>query len=153
MLRIFFKYKRRLLGDLCRLALRSLTHYFEALTGSELTPGVIVAIQTFGDRINLHRHLHLLLTEGGVDKAGVFHKWPRIDDSRLAAIFAREILADMVRKELLSSVWAERLSLDKEEVKVIYRIINHLKLRLIAAKSPPPPIAYQKISLARFPPL
>jgi len=37
MLRIFFKYNRRLLGD-------------------------------------LHPHLHFLVTEGGVDEAGVFHK-------------------------------------------------------------------------------
>jgi hypothetical protein len=187
MLRIFFKYKRRLLGDLCRLALRSLIHYFEALTGSELMPGVIVAIQTFGDRINLHPHLHFLLTKGGVDGAGVFHKIPRIDDSRLAAIFAREVLAMLVRGGLLSPEWAERLlswrhtgfnfhsrvraktrveaervgkymirpllslerlSLDENEGKVIYRIINHLKLRFIAAKPPPPPIAYQEVLLA-----
>jgi hypothetical protein len=44
-----------------------------------------------------------------VDKAGIFHKIPRIDDSRLAEIFAREVLADLVRKELLSPEWAERL--------------------------------------------
>jgi hypothetical protein len=50
----------------------------------ELIPGVIAAIQTFGDRINLHPHLHFLVTEGGVDKAGVFHKIFRIGDSRLA---------------------------------------------------------------------
>jgi hypothetical protein len=37
-------------------------------------PGVIAAIQTFGDRINLHPHLHFLVTEGGVDGAGLFHK-------------------------------------------------------------------------------
>jgi hypothetical protein len=29
-LRVFFKFKRRLLGDLCRCALRALTRYFEA---------------------------------------------------------------------------------------------------------------------------
>ena len=34
MLRLFFKFKGRLLGDLCRLALRSLTLYFEAVAGS-----------------------------------------------------------------------------------------------------------------------
>jgi len=39
----------------------------EAVTGSELMPGVIAAIQTFGTRINLHPHLHFLVTEGGVD--------------------------------------------------------------------------------------
>ena len=63
MLRIFFKYNRRLLGELCRSALRSLTRYFEVTTGSELIPGVIAAIQTFGDRINFHPHLHFLVTE------------------------------------------------------------------------------------------
>jgi hypothetical protein len=51
-LRIFFKFRRRLLGDLCRCAVRSLTVYFEALTGEELVPGIIVAVQTFGERIN-----------------------------------------------------------------------------------------------------
>jgi hypothetical protein len=49
------------------------------------------------------------VTEGGVDEAGVFHKIPRIDDSRLAEIFAREVLAMLVRKELLSPEWAERI--------------------------------------------
>ncbi len=69
-LRVFFKYKRKLLGDLCRLALRALTRYFEVETGSALTAGVVAAIQTFGDRINFHPHLHFLVTEGGVDEAG-----------------------------------------------------------------------------------
>jgi hypothetical protein len=66
-----------------------------------------LTIQTFGDRINLH--LHFLVTEGGVDEAGVFHKIPRIDDSRLVEIFAREVLAFLVGRELLSPDWAERL--------------------------------------------
>ncbi len=94
------------------------------MTGSALTPGVIAAIQIFGDRINPHMHLHFLVTEGGTDEAavspvlmnrkrfmsaGVFHKILRIDDSRLAEIFAREVLAMLVRKELLSPEWAERI--------------------------------------------
>jgi hypothetical protein len=68
-----------------------------------------LTIQTFGDRINLHVHLHFLATEGGVDEAGLFHKIPRIDDVRLAEIFAREVLEFLVRKELLSPEWAERI--------------------------------------------
>ena len=107
--RIFFKYNRKLLGSLCLCALRSLIRYFTAVAGRELMPGVIAAIQTFGDRINLHPHLHFLVTEGGVDEAGIFHKIPRIDDSRLAEIFAREVLSDLVHKELLSPEWADRL--------------------------------------------
>jgi len=48
------------------------------------------------------------VTEGGVDAARVFHKIPRIDESRLAEVFAQEVLAMLVRKELLSPEWAER---------------------------------------------
>jgi len=109
MLRIFFRYNRRLLGDLCRLALRSLTRYFEVVTGSALTPGVIAAIQTFGDRVDLHPHVHFLVTEGGVDEAGVFHKVSGIDDTRLTELFAREVLDFLVHQELLSPEWAERI--------------------------------------------
>jgi hypothetical protein len=86
-----------------------LTRYFEVVTGSELMLGVIAAIQTFGNRMNPHPHLHFLVTEGGVDKAGEFHKVPRIDDTRLAELFAREVLADLVHKKLLSPEWADRL--------------------------------------------
>ncbi len=109
MLRVFFKFRRKLLGDLCRCALRALTRYFEVVTGSVLAPGVVAAIQTFGDRINFHPHLHFLVTEGGVDEAGIFHKIPGLDDARLAEIFAREVLSFLVHKELLSPEWAERL--------------------------------------------
>jgi len=108
-LRVFFKFDRRLLGDLCRSALRSLNHYFEIVTGSALTPGVIAVLQTFGARINLHVHLHFLVTEGGVDKAGVFHTIPGIDDARLAELFSREVLRFLVGRKLLSPEWAERI--------------------------------------------
>jgi hypothetical protein len=108
-LRIFFKFRRKLLGELCRSAVKTLTVYFKALTGEELVPGIMVAVQTFGDRINFHPHLHLLLTEGGVDRAGIFHRLPRLDDARLAEIFGREVLALLVSKGLLSPEWAERI--------------------------------------------
>jgi len=95
---------------MCRESIaRCLAVYFEALTSEELVPGIIAAVQTFGDRLNFHPHLHFLVTEGGVDEAGIFHKIPRIDDSRLAELFARDVLADLVRKELLSPEWAERI--------------------------------------------
>ena len=91
------------------MALRSLTRYFEVATGSALTPGVIAAIQTFGTKINFHPYLRFLVTEGGVDETGLFHKVARIDDSRLEELFAREVLGFLVGKELLSPEWAERL--------------------------------------------
>jgi hypothetical protein len=97
------------LEELCRSAVKTLTVYFKAVTGEELVPGVIAAVQTFGERINFHPHLHFLVTEGGVDGAGIFHRIPRLDDLRLAEIFAREVLGFLVDKGLLSPEWAERI--------------------------------------------
>ena len=54
MLRIFFKYKRRLLGELSRAAVQALLKYLEAATGAELRPGVVAVIQSFGQKINFH---------------------------------------------------------------------------------------------------
>jgi len=44
-----------------------------------------------------------------VDEPGVFHRIPRIDDSRPAEVFAREVPAMLVRRELLSPESAEHI--------------------------------------------
>jgi len=44
MLRIFFKNKRRLLGQLCQAAVRILLLYFQAATDTELVSGVVAVI-------------------------------------------------------------------------------------------------------------
>jgi hypothetical protein len=63
----------------------------------------------YGHYPRRHPHLHLLVTEGGADEAGVFHKIPRIDDARLVDVFTREVLAYLVGRKLLSPQSAERL--------------------------------------------
>ena len=132
-LRIFFKFKRRLLGELCRSAARSIAVHFEALTGEELVPGIIVAVQTFGDRLNFHPRLHLLVTEGGVDQAGTFHRVAHWDDMRLADLFSREVLRLLVNRVLLSPEW-------------VGRIIRHLELTFVAEK-PPPSHVFEPVAL------
>jgi hypothetical protein len=44
-----------------------------------------------------------------MDWAGIFHRLPHLDDSRLAEIFAYEVLRLLVGKGLLSPEWAERI--------------------------------------------
>lgn len=51
MLRVFFKYNRKLLSSLCLCARLALLKYLRAATGEELTPGIITAIQSFGSKI------------------------------------------------------------------------------------------------------
>ncbi len=110
MLRIFFKYKRRLLGELSRAAVRALLKYFEAATGSELRPGVVAVIQSFGQKINLHAHAHLLVTEGGEDGEGRFHHLASFQDSLLAEFFSREVFALLLHHELISEALVEKIS-------------------------------------------
>jgi hypothetical protein len=72
-------------------------------------PPSTVPIVDMHTHMNLHPHIYFLVTEGGVDEAGIFHKVFRIDDSRLVELFAREVLGFLVHMELLSPEWAERL--------------------------------------------
>ena len=108
-LRIFFKYKRRLLGEPCRAAVQALLKYFQATTGTELSSGVVAAVQTFGQKINLHPHLHFLVTEGGEDREGTFHHLASFQDSLLAQMFAREVFALLLREELISEALVEKI--------------------------------------------
>jgi hypothetical protein len=110
MLRIFFKYKRRLLGDLCRAAVKALLKYLQATTGTELRPGVVAVIQTSGDRINFHVHLHCLVTEGGEDPDGIFHHLDSFQDSLLAEFFSREVFAVLLGEELISEAVVEKIA-------------------------------------------
>jgi len=110
MLRIFFKYKRQLLGDLCQAAVQALLKYLQATTGTELRPGIVASIQTFGQKINLHPHLHFLVTEGGEDSEGRFHHLAEFQDSLLTEFFSREVFALLLRQELISEAVVEKIA-------------------------------------------
>jgi hypothetical protein len=68
-------YHRTLLGDLSRVAARSVTAFIRATLGElRLSVGIVSAIQNHGSLANWHPHLHMLVTDGGfapTDTAGV----------------------------------------------------------------------------------
>jgi hypothetical protein len=64
-------------------------------------PGVVAVIQTFGDRINFHPHIHCLVTEGGTTPDGVFHLVSRFHDEVLQEIFTHEVFSLLLRKKLI----------------------------------------------------
>jgi len=102
MLRIFFKYNRSLLSSLCRCGKEALEKYFKATTCKEITPGIIAVIQSFGSRINFHPHLHFLVTEGGADKQGRFHKVSSFNDSLLCRFYTREVFLLLLGRQLIN---------------------------------------------------
>ncbi|MBN1273072.1 MAG: transposase [Candidatus Aminicenantes bacterium] len=66
-------------------------------------------MQIFGQKINFHSHLHLLVTEGGEDPEGRFHHLAEFQDSLLAEMFAREVFALLLREELISEAVVEKI--------------------------------------------
>jgi hypothetical protein len=57
--------------------------------------------------------------------------------------------AERVGKDMVRPLPSrERLSFSEKEGKVCYLLINHLKLTFVAAKPPPPHIAYQELLMA-----
>jgi len=70
-------YRRRLLGEIARVAARTITAVIRTLTGErDLAVGIVACLQTHGSRANWHPHLHLLVTDGGFRPDGTFVSWP-----------------------------------------------------------------------------
>jgi hypothetical protein len=108
-IRPFFRYRRALLSDLCLSAVRAITHYMKARADRDLMPGVVTVIQTFGNRLNFHPHLHMLVTEGGRTRDGSFQPVPIFNDTALARIFAHEVLALLVSRDLIRPEIREKI--------------------------------------------
>jgi Putative transposase len=138
-------------------------------TGRELLPGVIAAIQTFGARINFHPHLHFLVTEGGVDEAGVryfgLYSNPHRGKIRKASLaLSPFLIVEEEPRRVPSKGWAAMICKVYEvdpmvcprcggtmkviavltDYAVVDRIINHLKLTFVAERPPPPQVAFQE---------
>jgi hypothetical protein len=78
-LRIYFRFERRLLGHLCRAAARTVITVYRAASGRlDAVPGMVGAIQTFGQLIHAHPHIHALVTEGVFLPDGTFLPLPKL---------------------------------------------------------------------------
>jgi hypothetical protein len=93
MLRVYFKYDRKLLGALSHCAWETLRQYFQAaLPDGQMRPGSIVSIQTYGRTANYHPHLHVLCSDGCFDPESTFHALPWVDNHELEALFRHRVL-------------------------------------------------------------
>ena len=93
-LRIYCRYDRRLLGSLARAAWRATVEvYRQQLKRRDLIPVMVAGIQTFGELVHFHPHIHAIVTDGGFTHDGVFICLPRIDTHRLLAEWQRNVFA------------------------------------------------------------
>jgi hypothetical protein len=72
-LRVYFMYDRKLLSKLSKCVNEVLSDYLkQTVTFENATPGIICAVQTFGDFLNFNPHLHIIATDGCFNKENDF---------------------------------------------------------------------------------
>ena len=97
-LRAYYLCRHRLLGEIARVAARTITAAVRTLTGErERAVGIVACLQTHRSRANGHPHLHLLVTDGGFRPHGTFVSWPVHGTARLTEAFRRAVLRLFVR--------------------------------------------------------
>jgi len=90
-LRRFFLFNRKLLGGLSRCAWKCLKIFLKAACPGESLPGAVVSIQTFGDLLSFHPHLHILVTDGAFQGDNEFVLAPLFDPDKLEEIFRKKV--------------------------------------------------------------
>jgi len=109
-LRGYFQQCPRLLGELAKAGVATLTAVMSRAAGQGLQIGVVAVIQTAGRASNYNPHVHLLVTGGGIDKQGhwqevktvsydyLHREWQRQLFARLAAASPSAELAQLLKR-------------------------------------------------------
>jgi Zn finger protein HypA/HybF involved in hydrogenase expression len=102
MLRQYFRYNRELLKDLCCIAHECLVEYMRTtLDMPDGVPGMVMTIHTFGEYLDFHPHLHMLVADGLFKRSGWFHVHPDVSLKPLEAMFRARVIRFLVGKGLL----------------------------------------------------
>ena len=109
-IRPYFLHDRKLLGELSRVAARTVTAFIRATVGEkDLSVGIVSSIQTHGSLANWHPHLHMLVTDGGFRPDGTFVHLPLHDAATLTEAFRRAVLKMFVKRELMDMDTAQAM--------------------------------------------
>jgi hypothetical protein len=110
-LRPFFLWDRKLLGLLARTGAETLKVFYRKITGEARgVPGIVVCIQTFGNRAaNAHVHLHCLVTDGVFLPDGSFVSASFLPPVDIEELFRRLLVREFVRRKLISEEAAENM--------------------------------------------
>jgi len=102
MLRVYFRFDRTLLKEICRIAHACLVEYMQtALDLPDGLPGVVMCIHTFGEYLDFHPHLHALVADGLFTRDGLFHVMSETSLAPLEELFRARVIAFLVEKGLL----------------------------------------------------
>ncbi len=93
-LRLHTRFDRKLLGKLCSCACRCIVAEARRQLGrDDVQPGIIAAIQTHGELLHWHPHIHTLVTCGAFTASGEFLEVPAFDIDRLLSAWREAVFA------------------------------------------------------------
>jgi hypothetical protein len=102
-LRIFFKYDRKLLGKLAKAAWETIRDVFiEETEIKDALPAMIAGIQTFGDLINAHPHIHALCPDGIFLDSGTFVKVDTLPMDKVLEIWENKVFEFLLLEKKIS---------------------------------------------------
>jgi len=110
-LRVHTRFDRQLLGKLSSRAWTCLKAEARRLLGREdVVPGMIAAIQTHGELLHWHPHIHVLVTCGGFTPEGDFLELAEFDMQRLLiawqeAVFELYLAEEKIEPEVVENMW------------------------------------------------
>jgi hypothetical protein len=108
--RIYFRLDRSLLGGLARAAWETVRDVYRRTLGrDDVLPGMIAGIQTFGELVHFHPHIHALVTDGGFLPDGTFVRLPRIGRDLLltawqSKVFDLLLAADKIDQDTVDAM-------------------------------------------------
>ena len=104
MLRVYFFHHRELLGKLSRAAYETVKEMMviQSLEPGPFRPGMVSVVQTFGDKVRLHPHVHALCTRGGWNARGEWVPVPYVDTRKAEKLFRHHVFRLLKEEGLLS---------------------------------------------------
>jgi len=139
-LRLYFRYDRKLLGDLCQVAWRTVRTVYQAVSGRpDGVPAMVGAIQSFGDLIHWHPHIHTLVSEGVFLPDETFLPLPRLAGEPFLKLWEHEVFklllaAGKITEEVIRNMrsWKhsgfsvdQSVGLESGDRKAIQRLIQY----------------------------
>ena len=109
-LRLHTRFDRKLLGKLCSCAWKCIQAEVRRLLGrDDVSPGMIAAIQTHGELLHWHPHIHTLVTCGAFTPQGELLQVPELDIERLEAAWREAVFALYLAEEKIGPEVVENM--------------------------------------------
>ncbi len=87
------------MGGLARAAWETIVEvYRSVLARDDVLPGAIAGIQTFGELVHYHAHIHVIATDEAYSPDGTFICLPPMDTKRLLSVWQRKVF-DLLLEE------------------------------------------------------